>query len=167
MKQLTPNELREFAADIEMELDRLKQLETDIQQVNGEIQRSSNLAKLLYENLALKLHNFYTGCERVFRIIASEPNGGEPSGYDWHKRLLERMSAEREGRVPVITAKTAQRLSEYLSFRHVVRNIYGFEPDLTRVAQLVKGYPSVWHGVQQDIQNFIRWLRQLAQQLSD
>lgn len=113
----------------------------------------------------MKLHNFYTGCERIFQLVASELNGALPSGYDWHKRLLDRMSVAREGRPVVLTAETTRRLEEYLAFRHVVRNIYGFELDPKRVEQLVANYPAVWHSFEAQVGAFVKWLCALADRL--
>jgi hypothetical protein len=48
------------------------------------------------ESAALRLHNFYTGCERIFRLIAAEVNGGVPKDLDWHKRLLTQVGLEIE-----------------------------------------------------------------------
>ena len=84
---------------------------------------------------------------------------------DFEKRLLERMSGEREGRPAVLTTETARRLQEYLGFRHVVRNIYGFELDPQRVAQLVASYPPVWHQLETEVRAFMDWLMALAEQL--
>jgi len=165
MREASSSEIRELATDIEIELGRLSRLEGGIQQVRLEIQRDPARAALFYENLALKLHHFYTGCERVFRLIASELNGALPSGYDWHKRLLDRMSVAREGRPAVLTAETTRRLEEYLAFRHVVRNIYGFELDPKRVEQLVTNYPAVWHSFEAQVGAFVKWLCELADRL--
>lgn len=165
MREMSPSELRELAADIENELRQMARLEADIQYVQGEIQRDPARTALFHENLALKLHNFYTGCERIFRLIASELNSALPSGYDWHKRLLDRMSVEREGRPAVLTQDTARRLEEYLAFRHVVRNVYGYELDPRRVARLVADYPSTWHPFQVQVKDFVKWLRAVADQL--
>lgn len=165
MRQVTASKLRELARDIEMEVGRLTRLESDIQQVQVEIQRDPTRAAIFYESLALKLHNFYTGCERIFRLVASELNGDVPSSYDWYRRLLERMSVEREGRPAVLTEETAYSLEEYLGFRHVVRNLYGFELDTQRVERLVVGYPPVWHRFDAEVRDFVKWLRALAEQL--
>lgn len=165
MKQMSASEIRELVRDIEMELQRLQRLEHSIEEVQFIIEREQTRAHLFYENLALKLHNFYTGCERIFQTIASELNGALPAGYDWHKRLLERMSGKREDRPAVLTTETARRLQEYLGFRHVVRNIYGFELDPQRVAQLVAGYPPVWHQLETEVRAFLDWLMALAEQL--
>ena len=94
MKQVFANELRKLIVDIDTELARLERLAGSIQQVRLDIQRDSERATVFYESLALKLHNFHTGCERIFQLIISELNGSLPSGYDWHKRLLEGISIE-------------------------------------------------------------------------
>ena len=167
MREITASELLALSLDLETELDRLKRLESEIQQVQQEIERDPTRAKLFYENQALKLHNFYTGCERIFSLIASELNGGVPSGFDWHKRLLQRMKVAQGGRPALLSAKTAHRLEEYLGFRHVVRNVYGFELDVLRVERLVVEYFSVWHQFESNVRDFIGWLEALAEQLGD
>jgi hypothetical protein len=157
--------LRELAADIDTELDRLGRLEQEIRYVQQEIDRDPDHAALFYENLALKLHNFYNGCEKILRLVAVELNGGLPAGSDWHKRLLERMGQARTGRPAVLSAETATHLREFLGFRHIVRNLYGFELDLQRVATLAAQYPPTWTAVKQDILGFVGWLRMMAEQL--
>lgn len=165
MQEMTATELREMAADIASELERLGRLELEIAEVNAEIHRQSPYAKLFNENLAFKLHNFYTGCERIFQIIASELNGSLPSGYDWHKRLLNRLGAERLGRPAVITAETVQLLEEFRGFRHVVRNLYGFEISQERLQNLVSKYPKVWHQFEAELKKFLAWLVSLSDAL--
>jgi len=90
------------------------------------------------ESAALRLHNFYTGCERIFKLIASEVNGVLSQNLDWHKRLLNQMALEVPGiRPAVISPATRTVLEELLNFRHVIRNIYGFELKPERVEELV------------------------------
>jgi hypothetical protein len=165
MKRLNPAELKEIALDIEVELEQLAHLRTEIERVNQLIAASPDLADLLHENQALKLHNFYTGCERVFQIVASELNDALPTGYDWHKRLLERMALPHEGRPPLISAQTAQSLEKYLAFRHAVRNLYGYELEAARIAQLVAEQGAVWQQFEAEVRTFVAWLRQTAEAL--
>ena len=165
MSQMSASKLREIAIDIENELTRLSQLETQIKIVEEEIEKNPHLANIFYESLALKLHNFYTGCERIFQIVASELNGGLPSSYDWHRRLLTRMANKQQERPALLTQKTVGSLAEYLGFRHVVRNIYGFELETQRVKYLVQNYYEVWRNFNQDVCEFINWLRNLADSL--
>jgi uncharacterized protein YukE len=162
MTNFNPLTLRELATDLEAELGRLERLAQETQRVWSEVQQDPARADIFYESLALKLHNFYTGCERIFRLISNDLNGGVPSGSDWHKRLLDRMAMDRDNRPAVLTVTTAQNLQEYLGFRHIVRNLYSFELDILRVEVLVQRYYSVWQGFDQDIRRFVQWLRDLA-----
>ena len=59
MSQKTTNELREIIRDINNEIARLTQLQGQIHQAETEITKNPALSSLLYESLALKLHNFY------------------------------------------------------------------------------------------------------------
>jgi hypothetical protein len=162
MRQIKAVEVRALAADILAELAKMQQLAVQIQYVQMELDKAPERADLLYENFALKLHNFYTGCERIFQLVVSELNGGVPSGNDWHRRLLDRMKTEREGRPAVISVALASRLQEYLGFRHVVRSLYGYELDPDRIAKLVSRYSEVWLQYEQEVQGFVVWLGELA-----
>lgn len=159
------NRLREVAADISTEQERLATLSAQITAVRQQISAHPDLSPIIYESLALKLHNFYTGCERIFQVVASELNGGLPSQFDWHRRLLSRMTSSTAERPSLLSSETAKQLEDYLAFRHVVRNIYGFELDPVRLDALVEQQPAVWNRLQQDMQTFTEWLLQLAAQL--
>lgn len=165
MRQTSPDELLGLAADITAELEYLRRLAADMAAVRAEIDRDPTHARLFYENLALKLHSFYTGCERIFQTVAAELNGAVPTGFDWHRRLLERMSIAWQGRPALLAPASAEQLREYLAFRHVVRNIYGFELDIERIARLVERYPLVWGQVEADVERFTAWLGALAEQM--
>jgi len=64
--------MKEIALDVEVELGQLARLTAEVEKVNLLIAELPDLADLLYENQGLKLHNFYTGCERIFRKPRSE-----------------------------------------------------------------------------------------------
>lgn len=161
MRKINVNQINEIITDIDNELSRMNQLEEEIRETYDKIPQYPELNTMLFESLALKLHNFYTGCERIFQIIADELNGGKPSSFDCHRRLLERMANEQSDRPCVITKNTAKQLKDYLGFRDMVRNIYGFELDVDRLEVLVNNYFTVWHNFREDINNFLGWLHQL------
>lgn len=165
MRPLASSALTGLAVDIQSEVDQLRHLEESIAAVRAEVDNDPGRVDIYYESLALKLHNFYTGCERIFNLIAAEMNGAPLSGFDWHQRLLERMAAEWEDRPPVLMAETVRALREFLAFRHVVRNIYGFELDPERIELLVRRYPAAWHAFHNDIDRFVLWLHTLAAEL--
>jgi hypothetical protein len=165
MAQMSAAQIREIASDIHAELKKIAELEQQIKAVRLQMPENPDLTTIFYESLALKLHNFYTGCERIFQIVATDLNGGLPTSFNWHRRLLDRMAIPHPDRPALLSPKTAQRLEEYLAFRHVVRNIYGFELKPERLDKLIADYAEVWQQFHQDIQMFIEWLNQLADQL--
>jgi len=90
-------------------------------------------------------------------------NGGAPSSFEWHKRLLKSMSLAIEGkRPPVISKATEKELEEFLAFRHVIRNIYGFEIDSERLQGLLEKVKRVFGNFKRDITKFLGFLRSMA-----
>ena len=162
MKQLSMATIEGLANDIQVELYKLERLAKEIATVRHLLSTNPEQTGLYYENLAFKLHNFYTGCEHIFQMIADELNGFRSDGFEWHKRLLERMGIAQTGRPAVLSAHSVAGLREYLAFRHVVRNLYGFELDSTRVHQLVERYPTIWAWVSKDLHRFLDWHFDLA-----
>jgi len=55
-------------------------------------QRSSD--DLYLDGVALNLHGFYAGLERLFELIAAIVDGTVPQGANWHQILLEQMATE-------------------------------------------------------------------------
>lgn len=54
--------------------------------------------------VALNLHGFYAGLERIFKTIADRIDQTVPEGGSWHQELLEQMNAELNGiRPPVLS----------------------------------------------------------------
>ena len=46
------------------------------------------------DGVALNLHGFYNGLERIFDLIATSVDGARPSGEHWHQMLLQQMTIE-------------------------------------------------------------------------
>ncbi|NWF75124.1 MAG: hypothetical protein HXY53_00880 [Nitrospirae bacterium] len=154
----------ELISEIKDELLLLDKLANDIIETADKIPPSNPEKKIYEESLALKLHNFYTGYERIFQKIADELNVGVPHSWDWHKRLLKSMSLEIENiRPPVISKDTSKLLEEYLAFRHVIRNIYGFEIDSERLTSLVEKIYGTHERLREEINSFIRFLKKLVE----
>ena len=122
-------------------------------------QKNRTKEEEIAESAALRLHNFYTGCERIFKLIASEVNGGAPHELDWHKRLLNQVALEiDEIRPAVISHQTRKDLEELLRFRHIVRNIYGFELEPGRIETLITLTLGLHPRFTKEIDNFIAFL---------
>lgn len=114
-------------------------------------------------SVALNLHSFYTGLERIFELVAAELDESTPRGSSWHQELLRQMALDLgEARPPVISRDTANRLDEYRKFRHRVRSLYAAHLDPDRMRDLVRTLPEVWRQARQDIEQFLAYLDQLA-----
>lgn len=109
------------------------------------------------------LSDFYMTLEKIFKIVAREIDAGLPAGEDWHKKLLRQMSVELpEIRPAVFDKKLYQRLEEYLKFRHLVRNIYGFQLEYSRFAHLVEQMGEIVFEVEQQFTTFLDKMEAIA-----
>ncbi len=84
--------------------------------------------------IALNLHSFYAGLERLFEIIAERIDQTRPAGPSWHQELLRQIvTGIPDVRPPVLTLETRDRLDRYRGFRHIVRNVYTFNMDSEQI----------------------------------
>lgn len=110
------------------------------------------------------LHDFYTWVEKIFERIAPELNGGLPAGPAWHRELLDNMTLELPRvRPPVLRVETARALHELLRFRHLFRNLYGFEIEWPRLRALLEKVPGTWRAVEEDLERFEAFLEEAAE----
>ena len=109
--------------------------------------------------VALNLHGFYAGVERLMEAIADTVDRSKPAVANWHQELLRQMAIEVPGiRPPVFSAATRNLLDRYRGFRHVVRNVYSFELDPEQVASLVRHLPAVVAAATADLLVFADFL---------
>ena len=108
------------------------------------------------------LHDYYTAVENIFKTVATRIDKSIPHGEHWHKELLEQMTLQISGiRVPLLTPETAARLQLIRGFRHLFRNVYGFELSSSRIKELLQLLPIVSALVKKDLQRFMTEMRQL------
>lgn len=131
----------------------------DIDKLSGELKECAGDSPIIRRAKGSILHDFYNACERIFETIAREINGGVPLSGQWHKKLLYQMTLSiKEIRPAVISAKLAARLDEFLAFRHLFRNIYGFELEGERLTQLADKFPKTVELFKTEIAEFIKKL---------
>ncbi|MEW5830091.1 MAG: hypothetical protein AB1846_14445 [Chloroflexota bacterium] len=108
------------------------------------------------DSVALNLHGFYSGFERIFTQIAETVDGDLPRGENWHDLLLRQMAGEiPDVRPAVISADTRTLLDELRRFRHVVRNVYthNFSPE--NIGKLVKYASDAFEHLNAELSAFI------------
>jgi hypothetical protein len=109
------------------------------------------------------LHDFYTGIEKVFSLVAPELNGGLPAGESWHRELLHTMTLDLPGiRPPLVSTATEEALVEYLRFRHLYRNLYGFKLRWQRVRELAVETSALWVTIRSELEHFLAVLDNVA-----
>lgn len=97
---------------------------------------------LYLDSVALNLHNFYNGVERLFDGIATTLDNRLPNGSGWHKALLNQMTVEVSGLRPaVISDSTRTLLDNYCQFRHLVRSIYSHRINPDKLRPLIEEAP--------------------------
>jgi hypothetical protein len=144
---------RQFAltvARIQEELLNISHLQKELQEKGfSGSSRSVKLAVSQADSFAIRgigsvLHDFYVAIENIFEIIARDIDERLPSGDSWHQELLRQMVLNvPQVRPPLLQRDTAVLLDEFRAFRHVFRNVYGFNLSSTRIGDLLKKFPDV------------------------
>jgi hypothetical protein len=156
---MTDAELFGLAKRIRQELDELQRVLARIQEGWERARRSNDDYYL--DGVALNLHGFYGGFERIFTHIAETIDDDLPHGEDWHRVLLRQMQNEIPGiRPAVISTKTAEILDELRKFRHLVRNVYTHHLDPARLGKLVEDTSAAFAQLKTEISAFAAFLEQ-------
>lgn len=113
-------------SSLRQELANLDRLSREIDQLAGSLSPQPTTIEIRAAGSIL--HDYYTGVERMLQRVALELDGELPQGADWHVHLLKLMGSPQPGFRPALFDQAlTDQLEEYLRFRHVFRNIYGFE----------------------------------------
>ena len=160
---------RESLLETVAQLDRiLEALEITVREAEAKAEDFARTPPTAFDlrGIGSLVHDFYTAIEDVFELIAGDINGSLPETLRWHKQLLSRMTLEvPEVRPPVISKDLARTLDEYLRFRHVFRNVYGYMLDWERLKPLLDRIPTVYEQFRREISAFRRFLLGLAHKL--
>lgn len=118
---------------------------------------------LFLDAVALNLHGFYSGLERLFELIARHLDDSQPSGETWHRDLVIQMARPVENLRPaVISAQNLQWLDELRRFRHLVRNVYTFNLVPGKIEPLVTSLTEMWPLLRVEILAFADFVTALA-----
>ena len=90
------NRIRQELAELEHVLARIDEGWQRAQQSNDDF---------YLDSVALNLHGFYSGLERIFALIAEIIDGFLPQGENWHLLLLKQMAEEKPQLRPAVYQK--------------------------------------------------------------
>ncbi|MEW6214658.1 MAG: hypothetical protein AB1478_05560 [Nitrospirota bacterium] len=115
------------------------------------------------ESLAMNLHSFYEGIETIFEKIMDFTGEEKPSGHEWHREVLERMTLPiKRLRPEVISVETAKKLDIYRAFRHKIRHIYGFMIIPENVITIAEKASESFESFERDFKNFISFVEEIV-----
>jgi len=157
---------RELAERIRGEVPDLERLVQRVLRSWEGGQRSPNQQDVYLDSVALNLHGFYSGVERLFELIArhADRDLDLPTGETWHQDLLQRMTKDiQETRPALISDKSASTLDELRRFRHLVRNVYAFNLIPEKMKPLVSSLPELWPRLRAELLAFADFLEDVAQ----
>ncbi|TYP55490.1 hypothetical protein [Thermosediminibacter litoriperuensis] len=141
----------------------LSEIKTSIERAKIAWERAQQSSDSLYlDSVALNLHDFYSGLERIFELIAENVDETKPSGSNWHQELLRQIATEiPKIRPAVISQELRQRLDEYRAFRHIVRNVYARNFKVNRIKMLLDSVEEVFSKTENELLAFCNFLEEL------
>lgn len=117
---------------------------------------------LYLDGIALNFHGFYSGIERLMERIAVQVDGHLPKGANWHQSLLLQMVDDvPHVRPAVISEEVRQSLDEYRGFRHIVRNVYSYKFDPSRLERLTRNAPGLFAQLKEELSAFADFLNSI------
>lgn len=115
------------------------------------------------DSVALNLHGFYSGLERLFELIVRHVDRTLPAGETWHRDLLQQMTHDlADVRPAVIGQDSALALDEFRRFRHLVRSVYTTNLVPDKMAGLMSTLPGLWPKLRTELLAFADFLEELA-----
>lgn len=149
-----------LAARIDTELSELKLVVDRTMQAWDKATKQDD--DFYLDSVALNLHAFYSGLERIFEKLASTLDRAVPSAANWHQELLTQMQTEIPSiRPAVISAQLKESLEEYRGFRHVVRNVYTYHLKPEKLKMLVGNLEGTFMLASEELTVFGEYLKRL------
>jgi len=150
-------------------IERIRGEAADLDQVVERTRRGWSLAHkasveqyAYVDSVALNLHSFYSGLEKIFELIARHVDQTLPKGETWHRDLLQQMAQDVPRRRPaVISQESVPTLDEFRRFRHLVRNVYTVNLAPGKMERLMEALPRLWPTLRAELLAFADFLEAL------
>ena len=108
----------------------------------------SQLSKLELAGLATLIQNFYNGIENILKQVFQLKSIIVSTGASWHQELL--IKAKNEN---IISDKLADKLKEYLGFRHFFAHAYVLDLQSSRIESLSEKILETFNEFKEEINN--------------
>lgn len=110
----------------------------------------SQLSELELAGISVLLSNFYNGVENILKQIFKNLSLQLPDGPTWHQNLVTIAIAE-----DIISKDIADKIKEFMSFRHVVSHGYAFNLKPERLQELTDNVLRIFEEFKAEINKII------------
>lgn len=110
----------------------------------------SQLSDLELAGVATLLQNFYNGIENVLKQVFQKQYIQLPEGPSWHQNLLQLAKKEH-----IISEPLANKIKEYLGFRHFISHGYAFNLNPQRLEDLTIDISKIFESFKSEINKII------------
>jgi len=149
----------ELSDRIKGEVDELDRIVRRTEDVWEKARLYDDQQDVFLDSVALNLHGFYSGIEKLFQLIAGKIDKNIPASKTWHRDLLQKMTEEVSNvRPAVINSCWLQKVDELRRFRHLVRNVYTFNIVPAKIEPIVDALPELWPHIKEELLAFADFL---------
>jgi len=106
----------------------------------------AQLSELELAGVATLLSNFYNGVENILKQSYKNLSLELPAGSAWHQDLVTGAVQEN-----ILSKGLADKIKEYLTFRHVVAHGYAFNLDPERFQELANNVSEIFEKFKEEI----------------
>jgi len=165
---MTRRQFAVVASRIKEELENIKSLSKELSD-RGLSGSKKNIRSILSQGdtfllraVGSVLHDFYVSVENIFEAVAREIDEVLPADEKWHRKLLQQMALDISDVRPALISKdAAAKLDEFRAFRHVFRNVYGFNLSSERIVDLLNKFPQTVDCLEREVYTFIETMKEI------
>ena len=126
-----------FLAEFDFQVEQIRRVYTTLKAKIPLVERQP-VAQEAVESAGYWLHNLYSACEDLFKLVAGFWENSLSLDGEFHVQLLKRMMLAIKDVRPALLSEAAYRiLNELRAFRHVFRHAYSYGLEKERISALL------------------------------
>ena len=131
---------------VNAEMENITKVLTELENVKDR----PNKELVVLVGIGAYLQNIYAGMENILKQLLLHKNISIPDTPTWHKDLLN-LAVQHN----FITKKTANKMVDYLFFRHFFTHAYGFLIDEEKLKPLMDNISGIYSEFKREIDKYL------------